>query len=152
MQYTMDDVKKAGRLWDEMSLRDVAEETGISSSTLFRWSSMDLISTETNHNREVSPEKVERADHLCDHIPLREVAERVGVNYRTVREWRNKGWISIDKDLQGRGNGPEKKANPRKVVEMYFETEMSQREVGEKVGVARQTVSKYVKQYRNGNL
>jgi len=152
MNYTMSDVKKADRLWDEMSLREVADKMGISSSTLFRWSSLDLISTETNHEREVPREKVDRADHLCEHMPLYKVAERVGVNEKTVREWKNKGWISTEKDFRGINGGPEKKANPRRVVEMYHQNEMTQKEVGNRVGVSRQTVSKYLKQYRNGNL
>lgn len=57
--YTMSDVQEADRLYDQMPLREVADETGIPQGTLSSWSRKGLISTDTNHarwsNTDVSP-------------------------------------------------------------------------------------------------
>jgi len=150
--YTMSDVKEADRLWDKMPTKQVAEKLGASPSTIWRWSSEGLISTDTNHNRKVDTQKIERAEALCDHMSLRSVADMIGVHVSTLYDWKAKGLISPDKDWQAISGGVDKKANPWRVVEMYYEEDMSQREVAEKVGIARRTVRRYLRQYRNGNL
>ena len=152
MSYSMSDVKKAGRLWDEMPLGEVADQMGIAESTLWRWSSMDLISTDTNHLSRADEAMIERADELYDVMPLRRVADEVGVCERTAQRWRKAGLISTDKDWLKINGGREKKTDPGRVIEMYHEKEMTQREIADQVGVSRSTVSRYIRQYRNGNL
>ena len=152
MTYSMSDVKRAGRLWDEMPLGEVADQMDIAESTLWRWSSMDLISTDTNHLARADEAMIQRADELYDVMPLRRVADEVGVCERTAQRWRKAGLISTDKDWLKINGGREKKTDPRRVIEMYHEKEMTQQEVADQVGVSRSTVSRYIRQYRNGNL
>jgi len=152
MTYSMSDVKRAGRLWDEMPLGEVADQMDIAESTLWRWSSMDLISTDTNHLSKADEAMIERADELYDVMPLRRVADEVGVCERTAQRWRKAGLISTDKDWLKINGGREKKTDPGRVIEMYLEKEMTQREIADLVGVSRSTVSRYIRQYRSGNL
>jgi transcriptional regulator with XRE-family HTH domain len=149
--YTMSDVHEAGRLWDEMPLEDVADQTGVAVSTLWRWSSMGLISTETNHCRKASAQTIQRADELYDVMPLRQVAEALGVSRTALGDWKQKGWISTEKDWLKINGGREKKTDPRLVVELYHDG-YTQREVADEIGISRSTVGRYLRQYRNGEL
>jgi len=149
--YTMSDVREAGRLWDEMPLEEVAEQMGVAVSTLWRWSSMGLISTKTNHNRKVPAQTVQRADELYDVMPLRQVAEALDVSRTALGDWKQKGWISTEKDWLKINGGREKKTDPRRVVELYHDG-YTQREVADEIGISRSTVGRYLRQYRNGEL
>jgi len=149
--YTMSDVHEADRLWDEMPLEDVADEMGMAVSTLWRWSSMRLISTETNHCRKVPAQTIQRADELYDVMPLRQVAEALGVSRTALGDWKQKGWISTEKDWLKINGGREKKTDPRRVVELYHDG-YTQREVADEIGISRSTVGRYLRQYRNGEL
>ena len=150
--YTMSDVRKAGRLWDEMPRKEVADHMGVAASTITRWSSMGLISTETNHYRNASAQAVRRADDLYDRMSLREVADIVDVSKRTLVNWKQKGWISTEKDWHKINSGQEKKANPRRAVELYHSEDRTQQEVADRMDIAPSTVSNYLRQYRNGEL
>jgi predicted DNA-binding protein (UPF0251 family) len=150
--YTMSDVGEADRLWDEMPLEEVADQMDAAASTLWRWSSMGLISTETNHLRNAPPRTVRRADDLYDRMPLREVADVVDVSKRTLVDWKQKGWISTEKDWHKINSGREKKTNPRRVVELYHSEDLTQQEVADKMDIATSTVSSYLRHYRNGEL
>jgi len=150
--YTMSDVHEAGRLWDEMPLEKVADQMGVAVSTLWRWSSMGLISTETNHCRKVSTQTIQRANELYDVMPLRQVAEALGVSRSALTDWKQKGWVSTEKDWLKINGGREKKTDPRLVVELYHSEDLTQREVADEIGISRSTVGRYLRQYRNGEL
>jgi len=151
--YTMKDVQEANRLYDRMPMRDVAEETGISSSTLSNWKQKGLIDTDANHRTKHSAQDISRASELWDAMPLPQVSELMEIPLSTLRYWSRKCWIETDKDWNvGYTGGRSKACPPRPVVEMYFQSDLTMKEVGDSFGISRFTVGDYVRKYRNGDL
>ncbi len=151
--YTMSDVQEADRLYDQMPMRDVAEKTGISKSTLSNWKQQGLIDTEANHNTKYSAQQISRADELWDSMPLPQVSELLDVPVRTLRHWSMEGWINTEVDWNGGYTGGRSKiCSPEPVIEMYFQSDLTMMEVARSYGISRSTVSDYVRQYRNGEL
>lgn len=157
--YTMSDVQEADQRWEEMPLPEVSEKTGIPVGTLWGWAKNGLIDTSKDwfsiSRRARSPydeEVISRADELWDVMPLTRIAEVLDVPVDRLRQWSTNGWINTDVNWSIRAGGNAKAVDPTLVVEAYFESDRSQKEVGEEFGIRQQTVSKYVCQYRNGNL
>ncbi|WP_259219616.1 MerR family transcriptional regulator [Salinibacter ruber] len=150
--YTMSDVKEADRLYDQMPMRDVAEKIGISEKTLSGWKEKGLIDTEVNHRTKYSAQQISRASELWDSMPLPKVSEMMDIPVRTLENWSRKGWINTDQDRQGGGDNRSKEYSPEPVIEMYFQSDKSMEEVAGYYGISPSTVSKYVRQYRNGDL
>jgi len=150
--YTISDVKKADRLYDEMPLTEVGEEMGIPYQTLQGWHSRGMIGTDKNHQTKYDAQTISRADELYDVMPLPKIPNVLDVPFGTLRLWASKGWISSEVNWQAQSGGYDKIAPARTVVEEWFDTDKTQKEVGEEYGIAPSTVSKYVSQYRNGEL
>jgi len=155
MNYTMSDVKKADRLYDQMPLDQVAEKMGIPKGTVRGWYKQDLIDTETDHNagpRHYDQDTVDRVDQLYDRMPLSDIAEVLDIPIHTLKNWRREDWIGTDVNWSRRRAGPDRKVNPMAVVEAVMETEKTQTKVADEFGVCDATVSRYLKDYRKGNL
>jgi transposase-like protein len=148
----MGDVQEADRLYDRMPMRDVAEKTGISEKTLLDWKRKGLIDTEVNHRTKYSAQEISRASELWDSIPLSKVSEVMDIPVRTLENWSRKGWINTDQDRQDGGNNRSKEYSPEPVIEMYFQSDKSMEDVAGCYDISPSTVSKYVRQYRNGEL
>jgi len=150
--YTMSDVKEADRLYDQMPLYKVGQKIDITPKTLRRWKNEGLISTEEKHKTSYSAQTISRADELYDSMPVSQIAEVMDVPLGTVRSWRNRGWISTEVDWVSKNCGGKRKASPRKAVRLVHEKGFTYEEAGEKLGVSRSTIGKYIRDYRKGDL
>jgi len=155
MEYTVSDLKKADRLYDEMSLLEVADETGIPYGTLSSWSRKGWIGTETNHYKgpkRYTWEKVDRANRLYDRISLPAVADVLGVPLTTLQGWKDREWITSDVDWNAKARKRDFKASPKRAVELVRGQDLSYSEAADEMGVGKTTIYRYLKHYENGNI
>jgi len=152
-KYSRSDVDEADRLYDRMPLREVAERTGIPYGTLSNWSAYGHISTEANHlakPKEWDWETVHRADALYDKMRLADVSDVIGVPLATLSHWRKKGWITTEKNWRSEARAGYRKKSPSRAAALVHGKGLTQAEAAERMGIARCTVCRYLKDYRRG--
>ena len=152
--YTVSDVEKADRLWDQMPLSEVSEETGVPESTLGNWSMQGLINTDTDHRqnrttRKHSEDTLQLVEELWQVRPLTEISETLDIPYTTLHGWSQRGLISTDVEWRGthQQEGMEKKI--RRAAHFYYETDLTPQAAAEKMEVAISTFYRYIRLYRN---
>lgn len=150
--YTKNEIDEADRLWDEYPLPKVSEKTGIPLSTLKMWSERGYIDTETEHRGGVlDQDMVDRADDLWDRVPLTSVSDILDIPYNTLLKWSQRGHISTDTNHRGSNGRPKRnKHKARLAAELVYDKDLTVREVAERWGVSRGTISRYLKMYRTG--
>jgi len=153
--YTMKDVKKADRLYNEMPLHEVAERIGCSQNTLTDWKQKGLIDTEANHKTKYDAQTIERADELWDAMPLSKVSSLLDVPQTVLQDWSAHGWINTDVNWRKKNKkgGVAPQVDPNLLVESYFSSEdRTMCDVAEKFGLSSSTVRYHIRKYRNGDL
>lgn len=152
-KHTISDVRDADRLWDEMSLPNVSDRTGIPVSTLKNWSQQGLINTDATHNgpdTRLSEETIERIDGLWDAMPLTKISNLLDIPYPTLMHLSETGRISTDTEWRGKHQTEEMERKVRRATHLVHEKDISKRQAARRMGVAESTFYRYLRLYRNG--
>jgi uncharacterized protein YjcR len=153
--YTASHIRKADRLYDEHSLREISEKTGIPYGTLSSWSRKGWISTDTNHCAgpiQYDWDTIERADRLYDRMPTPAISEVLEVPLSTLSNWKDRGWITTERDWHREAQNGVRKKSPLRAANLVHEQGLTQKEAAEKMDVHETTIGRYLKDYRKGRV
>lgn len=140
----------ADYLWDQMSLSEISERTGIPLGTLKTWSHAGKISTDANHHRGEGPiypqEVIDRTEALAQVFPLSTVVDFVEPCAATIQRWKRSGVIDAPDPTPPRRDQTRLQMAHASILR---DEGLSPAEIGEELDVTEKTAIRLLGRYDN---
>lgn len=136
---------------DQLSMREIAKEVGVSQSTICDWMKEYSIESRTRSESHLintlkpSKEELQRM-YWNEIMSMAEIAKNIGVYPNTVHIWMKEYNINTRTNLESLSVNT-LKPSKEVLTEMYWDHEMSQSKIAEHIGVSQETVRYWMQKY-----